>query len=105
MEAKRIIFEEDKRINKRLLVFAITLLVNPCVNVFDYLPDFIGYFIIAYSLTYFSKRAPHFEEARTAFFRLACVSAAKVPSFLFMVMIRGQNTIDNDIKSLFTFCL
>ena len=29
--------------NKGLLVFAITLLVNPCVNVFDYLPDFIGY--------------------------------------------------------------
>ena len=106
MESKNRLFEEDcKTINKKLLVFAITFLVNPCVNVFDYLPDFVGYFIIAFSLTYFAKRAPHFEEARTAFFRLACVSIAKIPSYLFMIMIRGQNTIDNDIRSLFTLSL
>ena len=30
---------------------------------------------------------------------------AKIPAYFFMIMIRGQNTIDNDIKSLFTFTL
>ena len=97
--------EKSKNINKGLLVFAITFLANPCVNVFDYLPDFVGYFIIAASLSYYAPRVPHFEEARTGFLRLACVSLAKIPSYFFMVMIRGQNTIDNDIKSLFTFSL
>ena len=91
--------------NKGLLVFAITLLVNPCVNVFDYLPDFIGYWIIASALTFYAKRVPHFEEARTAFLRLSCVSLAKIPAYLFIVLIRGENTVDNDIKSLFTFSL
>lgn len=90
---------------KGLLVFAITFLANPCVNVFDYLPDFVGYLIIASALTFYAQRVPHFDEARTGFLRLACVSLAKIPSFYFMVLIRGQNTIDNDIKSLFTFSL
>ena len=105
MEAKNNFNEKNKPIKRGLLVFAITFLVNPCVNVFDYLPDFVGYFIIAACLTYYARRVPHFEEARTGFFRLACVSIAKIPAYFFMVMIRGQNTIDNDIKSLFTFSL
>lgn len=105
MEAKNNLSKKNVSVKKGLLVFAITFLVNPCVNVFDYLPDFVGYLIIASCLTYYARRVPHFEEARTGFFRLACVSVAKIPAYFFMVMIRGQNTIDNDIKSLFTFTL
>ena len=95
----------NRSFRKGLLIFAITFLVNPCVNVFDYLPDFVGYLIIANALTFYAQRVPHFDEARTSFLRLACVSLSKIPAYFFMVLIRGQNTIDNDIKSLFTFSL
>lgn len=87
----------------RLLVFAIVCLTNPVVNIFDYLPDFIGCFIIAASLRFYSDRVPHFYEARQAFIKLGILSIAKIPSYMIMVFIRGQNTVDNDIKSLFTF--
>ena len=105
MVESKITQKNNKAVRRGLLLLAITFLVNPCVNIFDYLPDFVGYFIIAASLSYYAKRVPHFEEARTGFLRLACVSIAKIPAYFFMVMIRGQNTIDNDIKSLFTFSL
>ena len=67
----------EKKSNKAegvgLLVLAITFLVNPAVNIFDYLPDFIGYFIIAKALIYYADRAPYFNEARVGFLRLAYV--------------------------------
>lgn len=95
--------KSKKVINTALLVFAVTTLANPNVNIFDYLPDFIGYFIIANTLSYYADRAPFFEEARIGFLRLAFVSAAKIPAYFIMVMIRGANTADNDVKSLFAF--
>ena len=92
-----------KTINVSLLVFAVTTLANPNVNVFDYLPDFIGYFIIAKALSYFADRAPYFAEARSGFLKLAYISMAKIPAYVAMVMIRGANAADSDVKSLFAF--
>ena len=87
----------------RLLVLAIVFLTNPVVNIFDYFPDFIGYIIIARTLQYYAVRVPYFEEARVAFKRLSYVSLAKIPAYVVMIYARGQNAMDNDIKSLFTF--
>ena len=95
--------KREKAINVGLLIFAITTLANPNVVVFDYLPDFIGYFIIARALTFYADRVPYFEEARQGFIRLACVSIAKIPAYVTMIMIRGANTADNDVKALFGF--
>ena len=95
--------KSKKAINVSLLVFAITTLANPNVNVFDYLPDFIGYFIIARALAFYADRAPYFEEARSGFIKLAFVSIAKIPAYVAMILIRGANTADNDVKALFGF--
>ena len=92
-----------KVVNTALLVFAVTTLANPNVNIFDYLPDFIGYFIIASALAFYSDRVPYFAEARGGFIRLAFVSLAKIPSYFVMMMIRGANSADNDVKALFAF--
>ena len=95
---------EKKAVMPRaFLVLATVFLTNPTVNIFDYLPDVIGYLIIACALSYLRYRAPFFEEARRAFLWLGAVSAAKIPSYIIMVYVRGQNVGDNDIKSLFTF--
>ena len=86
-----------------LLILAIVLLTNPLINIFDYLPDFIGYFIIASALSFFAERVPYFDEARGAFLKLGFVSLAKIPSFIIMMRIISQNLRESDIRVLFTF--
>ena len=96
--------EKDKRIfPKGLLVFALVILTNPVVNIFDYLPDLFGYLIIVFALAYFAPRVPYFEEARVAFRNLAILAGAKIPAYFVMTFVRGQNYSDNDIKALFAF--
>ena len=88
---------------ERLLLLAIIFLTNPVVNVFDYLPDFIAYIIIIKALTYYADRAPYFDEARRDFKSLLIISLAKIPSYFIMIHARGQNTMDYDVRTLFTF--
>lgn len=93
----------EKNFPKALLTLAVLMLFNPNVNILDPLPDFIGHLIIAGSLRHAARRVPFFEEARLGFLKLALISAAKYPAFLLMVMIRGGNTLDNDVITLFSF--
>ncbi len=93
----------EKKFPKTLLVIAVLMLFNPNVNILDPLPDFIGHFIIARALVHAARRVPFFEEARIGFLKLALISVAKYPAFLLMVMIRGGNTLDNDVITLFSF--
>jgi len=86
-----------------LLVLALVFLTNPVVVIFDYLPDLVGYLIIAGALKFLADRAPYFEEARTGFLRLALVSLAKIPSYVIMTYAKGENVGDRDINSLFAF--
>lgn len=98
--------EQTKRIKPvsvGLLVFAVACLTNPVVNIFDYLPDLIGYLIIVKALGYFADRVPYFSEARDGFTKLLIVSALKIPSYFIMIYARGQNTMDYDVRVLFTF--
>lgn len=86
-----------------LLALALIFFANPNVHVIDVLPDFIGYLIIARSLSYAADRAPYFAEAKTNFSRLAVLSLAKIPAFLILSFVRSHNIGDNDILSLFAF--
>lgn len=95
--------KRKKTASERLLVLAAVFLTNPVVNIFDYLPDVIGYFIIFKALEYFAERSPYFDEAQDGFKKLFIVSLFKIPSYFIMVHARGQNTMDYDVKSLFTF--
>ncbi len=85
-----------------LLIFALVMLINPTVKVIDILPDFIACFIIVKALVYSADRAPYFEEARSAFLKLAFVSMAKLPAFLIISYARAQNVQDYDTAVLFT---
>lgn len=84
-------------------VIALICLVNPSIHVIDIFPDFISYLIIAGSLGFAAKRAPYFEEARSAFLKLAFLTAAKLPGFVIIAQARAQVSNDNDIYSLFAF--
>ena len=95
--------KRNKTMGVGLLVFAVVCLTNPVVNIFDYLPDLIGYLIIVKALGYFADRVPYFSEAKDGFAKLLIVSIFKIPSFFIMVYARGQNTMDYDVRALFTF--
>ncbi len=94
---------ETKKDNKGLfsLTAALILLISPNVGVFDILPDFIAYFIIAKKLGYACECAPFFEEAREAVRKLALVTLIKLPASLLMTSFRAENYSDNDIRALF----
>jgi len=83
-----------------LLIFSIILLFNPNINIFDPLPDFIAWFILAKLFEKAADSAAYFEEARASFIKLAWLNIAKLPAFLFILMVRGENVHDNDVYAL-----
>ncbi len=85
------------------LTVALIFLVNPSIKTFDIFPDFISSLIIVGLIKEFCERAPGFSEARDAFMRLCTVSLIRLPAFIVVAFIRGSNTGDNDIVTLFTF--
>ena len=87
----------------RLIILSLVFLFNPNFNLVDILPDFVAFFILARVFDKASDCAPHFEEARVGFLRLAYLSVAKIPALAIIVIAREGNTSDNDIIAL--FCL
>lgn len=83
-----------------LLIFALVMLFNPNINLFDILPDFIGYFILARFFEKAADCAPYFEEARAAFVKLGFVNLFKIPAIVVMMTVRSGNTHDNDVVAL-----
>ncbi len=84
------------------LILILIFLFNPTIKTVDLLPDFVASIMAAGVLYAFVDRAPDFAEARDAFIKLGWLSAAKLPAFFIMIMIRSKNTADNDVITLFT---
>ena len=86
-----------------LLIFSLVLLFNSNISMVDILPDFVAYFILAKLFEKAADSAAYFEEARVGFLRLALLNFAKIPALILIILIRGQNTGDNDVFALFSF--
>ncbi len=86
-----------------LIILAFVTLFNPNINVVDILPDFIGWYILAYLFEYASDVAPYFEEARSGFIKLGFINILKIPAFFLVNYIRRQNALDNDVLALASF--
>ncbi len=84
------------------VILGLVLLFVPNVNVVDFLPDFIAYFIFAGVLSYGVNKVPYFEEARSSFIKLGIVNLMRVPAMLLMNFIRMENQADTDIFAMMT---
>jgi hypothetical protein len=84
----------------KLLIFSFVLLFNPNFNLIDILPDFIAWFILAKLFEKAADSAPYFDEARGAFIKLGFLNILKLPGFILVMLIKGQNTLDNDSFAL-----
>ncbi len=87
-----------------LLTLSLVMLFNPNVNVFDILPDFIGWFILAHLFTKAADSAAYFEEARSAFLKLGWLNVFKIPTLMLIFFIRSKNAGDTDIFALASIC-
>ena len=84
------------------VIFGLTLLFIPSVNIVDVFPDFIAYFIFAAALAYGVNKVPYFEEARDAFMRLGLICLLRIPAMLIMNFVRMGNRGDSDIFAMMT---
>ena len=90
-----------KNVGYSWIIFAFIMIFNPNIQLIDILPDFIGFFILAKAIEKAADAAPYFEEARSAFTKLAYISLAKIPALVIVALVRSKNTMDNDIVALF----
>lgn len=84
------------------VILGLVLLFIPNVNVVDFLPDFIAYFIFAGVLSYGVGKVPYFEEARSSFIRLGIINLMRVPAMIMVNFIRMENQADTDIFAMMT---
>ncbi len=92
--------KEEKSKCYGALIACLIILINPNINTFDLLPDFIAWFMLAKIFTRAADSAAYFEEARVAFMRLGYISVAKIPALITVFAIRGLDSGDTDIFTL-----
>ncbi len=82
-----------------LLIASFILLCNPNLNLFDILPDAIGYGLFMLAIRRSCEIFPHFDAAYRGFRTLFWVNLAKIPAIFVMLYITG---IDLEERALIT---
>ncbi len=90
-----------RRLRLGALTVGLLLLVNPSVNLFDLLPDFIGYALILYAIAPAADAAPYFADARERFLKLFWLGASKYPALLLMMAIYAGDMTQRSIIAVF----
>ena len=79
-----------------MLFIGLIFIFTPSINLFDLLPDFIGYYLIAQAIAAPSDLTPYFADARERFQKLLWISASKLVAIVVMLTIyAGIRQIDS----------
>ena len=78
-------------------------LFNPFLNIFDFLPDFIGALFMLAALRRLRDVTPYLESARRGFLRFFWFSLSRIPAFFLMFRIFHEHTAEQSIMLVFTF--
>lgn len=73
----------------RNIIIALVFLMNPCINIIDILPDFVGYLIIMRTLYASAALYPQFRDAYANFRTLTVISIAKTLALPIIFIISG----------------
>ncbi len=79
-----------------LIIAGLVFLVNPCYNVIDVLPDFVGFFLIFRGLSRMAPLDSDLDDSRTVFSHLALIDLSKYLVFYLLVMGRGGSAVGPD---------
>lgn len=85
-----------------LMIAGFILLFNPVINVFDVLPDAIGFLLIAAGLSKMAYFVDSIAAARKMFLNLVYVELAKIAA-LYIVIVSPVSE-SGTMKALFSFC-
>ena len=83
-----------------LIIAGMLFLVNPCYNIIDFLPDFIGFFLIYKGLSKTSVFEGRLSESRDIFFRLALIDLSKIAVLFLFAAGRSGSTVGPDGMTL-----
>lgn len=92
---------QHKHLCLGMLAFGLIFLFTPTVNLIDPLPDFIGYFLIARSISVAGELTPYFADARERFQKLFWVSASKLAALVVMLTIYSGDINQRSIITVF----
>jgi hypothetical protein len=84
-----------------MLALGLLFLFTPTVNLFDLLPDCIGYYLLAQAIGTASDVAPYFGDARDRFFKLLWISASKFAALAVMLTIYSGDLNQRSIITVF----
>lgn len=84
------------------VAIAFLFLFNPNITVIDFLPDFIGYFILTVALTRLSDLNETLQEARQLFFRMIWIDAGKILAILWIFGVEASSEKSSSMM-LWTF--
>jgi len=81
------------------ITLALLFFANPCLNVIDVLPDFIGFFLVAALIRRSEFILPYAAEVKSSLIKLGFFSIAKIPASFILFANLGTGS---DIVPLFT---
>lgn len=93
-----------KELSPFLFIWAAVFLLNPNINLLDFLPDCIGYLLLVRALSGIDELVPHFDAARAGFMRLFWVSLSKIPAYFVMAALVGDSTDHRVTITLIALC-
>ncbi len=93
--------KNKKRLRLGCLIAGLIFLANPSINLFDILPDFIGYALILFAIGPAADSAPYFSDAKDRFLKLFWVGASKIPALLLMMAIYAGDMSQRSIIAVF----
>lgn len=85
-----------KNLRLGFYIAAAFFLFNPNINLLDVLPDCIGYLFLIAAISRTCDLVPHFEEARRGFVRMFWISLIKIPAYIAVTSVIGDN-LDNRV--------
>lgn len=93
--------DTKKRLGR--IALGMIFLLNPNVNIVDFLPDFIGCVLILSGLSSLRDISDSLEDARRNFLRLFWVSLSHVPAFVLMIIISSNYVSEKSSILVFSF--
>lgn len=84
-----------------LLFAGLLFLCNPNINLFDLLPDAIGYGLLMLALRRSTEVFPYFDAAHQGFYKLFIINLLKIPAIFIMLYITGADLEERAIITVF----
>ena len=89
--------QRHKLLSFPLLFTGFLFLLNPSLNLIDFLPDAVGYLCLFFAVRGASFHFPYFDDLKDGFHKLFWLSLSKIPAFFLFALVYGGNTSERSL--------